>query len=198
MTQFYRHTHPVFPEARRIRGPFFAESSHKSGVGWQWWEEETVFESHIAPLNVLHDLHPETQARHLSKPRRLSRKAEGGRGGGEGGALQEGCWGIPLTSLCPSPVLKGNTEKKPGERKGGARGRPSRCSPHPALVLGRQLSVLHCGGAQRGRDGPFRAEVTCREGLAPTQGSPESLQPCREEPPRICPLPFEPGLSASL
>lgn len=59
MTQFYRHTPPIFPETRQIRGPFFAESNQKSGVGWHWWEEETVFKSHIAPLNVLHDLHPE-------------------------------------------------------------------------------------------------------------------------------------------
>lgn len=58
----------------------------KRGVGWHWWEEETVFKSHIAPLNVLHDLYPETQAQHLSKPKRLSRKAEGGRAG-RGGSL---------------------------------------------------------------------------------------------------------------
>ena len=107
-----------------------------------------------------------------------------------------------LFSLCPpcAPAwLQKAAEKNPAERKGGTRGRPSRCSPHPALVSGRQLLALHCGGAQRGRDGPFRAEVTSGLGLAPTRGSPESLQPCREDPHKSCPLPFEPGfLSGSL
>lgn len=58
--------------------------------------------------------------------------------------------------------------------------------------------MLHCGGAQRGKDGPFRAEVKHREGLAPTRGSVENLQPCREDPHKSCPLLFEPGLSGGL
>lgn len=120
MTQFYRHTHPVFPEARRIRGPFFAESSHKSGVGWQWWEEETVFESHIAPLNVLPDLHPETQAGHLSKPRRLSRKAEGGRGGGAGGGSPGRMLGHSPDLSVSQPSFKRQHRKKKTQQKGKA------------------------------------------------------------------------------
>lgn len=58
-------------------------------------------------------------------------------------------------------------------------------SPHSCF------GQLHCGGAQRGRD---RAKVMCREGSAPIPGSPESLKPCREETPRISPVPFKPGL----
>lgn len=88
MTQFYRHGHPVFPETRRIRGPFFTESNQKkSGVGWHWWEEETAIKPHITPLNALHNLHPETQAQNSSKPKRFSRKAEVAVGGSPGRML---------------------------------------------------------------------------------------------------------------
>lgn len=171
MTQFYRHTHPVFPEARRIRGPFFAESNHKSGVGWQWWEEETVFESHIAPLNVLHDLHPETQARHLSKPRRLSRKAEGGRGGGAGGALQEGCWGIPLTSLCPSPVLKGNTgKKKPSRKERRRKGPPVPVLPSPRSCFGAAAVGAALWWGSKGQRRPFQSRGYVQGGISTDPG----------------------------
>lgn len=100
----------------------------------------------------------------------------------------------PCTPHAPVWLQKA-AQKNPAERKGDARDRSSQCSPHPALVLGRQLSVRRCGGAQRGRDGPFRAKVMCGERLALTWGSPESLQPCREDLHKSCPFPFEPGLS---
>jgi len=70
--------------------------------------------------------------------------------------------------------------------------------PSPRSCAGRQLLGLHCGGAQRGREGPFRAEVTRGEGLALTRGSPESPQPCKEDPHKTCSLPFKLNLSGSL
>lgn len=45
-----------------------------------------------------------------------------------------------------------------------------------------------------GLKGADTAKDMCREGSAPIPGSPESMKLCREEPPRISPVPFKPGL----
>lgn len=79
--------------------------------------------------------------------------------------------------------INGNTEIKPAERT-GAMG--SGVLLTPLLFWGSCIVV--------GLKGADTAKVMCREGSAPIPGSPESMKLCREEPPRISPVPFKPGL----
>lgn len=58
-----RHT-CLFSSSQVDLWSFFCRSNAKNGVGWRW-EEERVLKLHIALLNALNNLHPETKAQHL-------------------------------------------------------------------------------------------------------------------------------------
>jgi len=73
--------------------------------------------------------------------------------GGSLGRMLEHPPALPV----PWPGFKRQAQKKPAERKGDARGRPSRCSPHPALVPGGSCwgcIVVGLKGAERALSEP--------------------------------------------